>query len=212
MPRLSHRRRSSRLRRARSRSVTSPESLRGGHGRSSFASASTSSRRSRCAAGPFAPRRPAAGVVEVRVTAVDGRNRRSTASSSPSSPSRSTPTRARAPPRLDPPLARTVPVARGASGGTAGVYVQDLRTGRGASGTRARASRRLDAQARDRGHRPSRTRRQASRRTGSRVAGLTRSDAGRSPTMTAANALEVWLAGSTSAGSARVNETMRRSD
>ena len=92
-------------------------------------------------------------------------------------------------------------------GGTAGVYVQDLRTGRGASwNARARfpaastlklaiavtVMRSLDGKP-------------AERTQLARLLGhmLVLSD------NEAANALEVWLAGSTSAGSAKVNETMR---
>ena len=104
-------------------------------------------------------------------------------------------------------LARTVRSLVGAHGGTAGVYVQDLRTGRGASwNARARfpaastlklaiavtVMRSLDGKP-------------AERTELARLLGqmLILSD------NAAANELEVWLAGSTSAGSARVNETMR---
>jgi hypothetical protein len=148
-----------------------------------------------------------AGVVEVRVTAVDGRNRRSTriVESVLALPLRADP-RVRSP-TLDPPLARTVRTLVRRHGGTAAVYVQDLRTGRGASwNARARfpaastlklaiavtVMRSLDGK-------PSERTRLA------RLLGhmLVLSD------NAAANELEVWLAGSTSAGSARVNETLR---
>jgi beta-lactamase class A len=147
------------------------------------------------------------GVVEVRVTAVDGQNRRSTSIVEPvlALPLNSDP-RARSS-RLDPPLARTVRSLVARYGGTAGVYVQDLRTGRGASwNARARfpagstlklaiavtVMRSLDGKP-------------AERTELARLLGqmLVLSD------NAAANELEVWLAGSTSAGSARVNETMR---
>jgi beta-lactamase class A len=148
-----------------------------------------------------------AGVVEVRVTAVDGRNRRSTRIVEPvlALPLRSGP-RERSP-TLDPSLARTVRTLVRRHGGTAGVYVQDLRTGRGAAwNARARfpaastlklaiavtVMRSLDGKP-------------AERTRLARLLGhmLVLSD------NAAANELEVWLAGSTSAGSARVNETMR---
>ena len=147
------------------------------------------------------------GVVEVRVTAVDGRNRRSTSVVEPvfALPLRADP-RARSS-RLDPALAGTVRTLVTRHGGTAGVYVQDLRTGRGASwNARARfpaastlklaiavtVMRSLEGKP-------------AERTQLARLLGhmLILSD------NEAANALEVWLAGSTSAGSARVNETMR---
>ena len=148
-----------------------------------------------------------AGVVEVRVTAVDGRNRRSTSVVEPvlALPLRSGPRQPS--PRLDPALARTVRTLVKRHGGTAGVYVQDLRTGRGAAwNARARfpaastlklaiavtVMRSLDGKP-------------AERTRLARLLGhmLVLSD------NQAANELEVWLAGSTSAGSARVNETMR---
>ena len=141
------------------------------------------------------------------MTAVDGRNRRSTSVVEPvfALPLGSDP-RQRAS-RLDLPLARTVRSLVARHGGTAGVYVQDLRTGRGASwNARARfpaastlklaiavtVMRSLDGKP-------------AEQTEVARLLGhmLVISD------NAAANALEVWLAGSTSAGSARVNETMR---
>jgi beta-lactamase class A len=148
-----------------------------------------------------------AGVVEVRVTAVDGRNRRSTSVVEPvfALPLRSDPRQRSS--KLDPSLARTVRMLVARHGGTAGVYVQDLRTGRGASwNARARfpaastlklaiavtVMRSLEGKP-------------AEHTQLARLLGhmLILSD------NEAANELEVWLAGSTSAGSARVNETMR---
>jgi beta-lactamase class A len=148
-----------------------------------------------------------AGVVEVRVTAVDGQNRRSTSIVEPvyALPLRADP-RERSP-TLDPSLARSVRTLVRRHGGTAAVYVQDLRTGRGAAwNARARfpaastlklaiavtVLRSLDGKPAER----------------TRLANLLGhmlivSD------NSAANELEVWLAGSTSAGSARVNKTMR---
>ena len=87
------------------------------------------------------------------------------ASSSPCSGFRPAPSRAQRSPTLDPALARTVRSLVRRHGGTAGVYVQDLRTGRGAAWNAARAlPRRVDAQARDRGHGDALARRQARRR------------------------------------------------
>ena len=147
------------------------------------------------------------GVVEVRVTAVDGRNRRSTTVVEPvlALPLNSDPRQRSS--RLDPSLARTVRMLVARHGGTAAVYVQDLRTGRGASWN-ARA--RFPA---------------ASTLKLAIAVTVMRSLKGKPPEHTqlarllghmlilsdneAANELEVWLAGSTSAGSERVNETMR---
>jgi beta-lactamase class A len=148
-----------------------------------------------------------AGIVAVRVTAVDGRNRRSTRLVEPvlalpldAEPRQRSPT-------LDPALARTVRTLVRRHGGTAGIYLQDLRTGRGAAwNARARfpaastlklaiavtVFRALDGKPAE----------------GTRLARLL----GRMLVLSdnaAANELEVWLAGSTSAGSARVNDTMR---
>jgi beta-lactamase class A len=143
----------------------------------------------------------------LRVTTVDGIGRRSSnvVNSVYGLPSGSQPRPAS--PRLDPALARTVRSLTGGAGGTSAVYVQDLRTGRGAAwNAQARfpaastlklavavtVLRALDGK-------PARGTRL------DRLLGemLIRSD------NAAANELEVWLAGSTSAGSARVNETMR---
>jgi beta-lactamase class A len=106
----------------------------------------------------------------------------------------------------DPVLAASVRALARGFRGTSGIYVQDLATGRGASwNARARfpaastlklaiAVTVLRAHA---GKPP----------VGSHVAELMRSMLVASDNH-AANALEVWLAGSTSGGSARVNETM----
>ena len=109
-------------------------------------------------------------------------------------------------PRLDPVLARTVRSLTGGAGGTSAVYVQDLRTGRGAAwNARARfpaASTLKLAIAvtvmRSLTGKPD---------AGSELEGLLRAMLISSDNA-AANRLEVWLAGSTSAGSGRVNETM----
>ncbi len=147
------------------------------------------------------------GVVRVRVTAVDGRNRRSTRLVEPvyALPAKTMPFQRST--SLDPVLARTVRSLVARHGGTAGVYVQDLRTGRGAAwNARARfpagstlklaiavtVMRSLDGKPDEK----------------SRLAGLLGKMLVVSDNQ-AANDLEVWLAGSTSAGSARVNETMR---
>ena len=147
------------------------------------------------------------GVVEVRVTAVDGRNRRSTTVVEPvlALPPNADPRQPSS--KLDPSLARTVRSLVARHGGTAGVYLQDLRTGRGASwNARARfpaASTLKLAIAvtvmRSLNGKP------AEHTQLARLLGhmLILSD------NEAANELEVWLAGSTSAGSARVNETMQ---
>ena len=73
------------------------------------------------------------GPTTIRVTAVDGRNRRSSRLVEPvyGLPQGSEP-RQRAP-RLDPALARTIRTLAQRHGGTSGIYVQDLRTGRGAA-------------------------------------------------------------------------------
>jgi beta-lactamase class A len=107
----------------------------------------------------------------------------------------------------DPVLAGTVRSLVRRHGGTTGVYVQDLRTGRGAAwNARARfpaastlklaigvtVMRYLDGTPGE----------------GTRVASLLRQMLVLSDNA-AANDLEVWLAGSTSAGSDRVNQTMR---
>jgi beta-lactamase class A len=109
--------------------------------------------------------------------------------------------------REDAALTRTVRSLTRGFHGTSAVYVQDLRSGRGAAwNARARfpaastlklaiAVAVLRAQ-------------QGKPQPGSRLDALLRSMLVHSDN-DAANALEVWLAGSTGAGSARVNETMR---
>ena len=146
-------------------------------------------------------------IVSVRVTAVDGVGRRSSSvvASVRGLPRLAAPRVAR--PRLDPVLSRSVVGLARAFAGTSGIYVQDLATGQGAAWNAtarfpaastlklAVAVTVLRAQA-------------GVPAAGSRVAALLTSMLVRSDN-DAANALEVWLAGSTSAGSARVNETMR---
>jgi beta-lactamase class A len=147
------------------------------------------------------------GPVTVSVTAVDDLGRRSTqvvrnvlALLPTDEPLQRSPT-------LDPVLARSVRALVHRYGGTAGVYVQDLRTGRGAAwNARARfpaASTLKLAIAvtvmRSLAGKPDES---------ARVAGLLRQMLVHSDNE-AANALEVWLAGSTSAGSERVNQTLR---
>ena len=148
-----------------------------------------------------------AGIVQVRVTAVDGRNRRSTRLVEPvyalpvdARPLGSSPT-------VDRPLTARIRRLVDSHGGTAGVYVQDLRTGQGAAwNAKARfpaastlklaiavtVLRSLDGKPGER----------------TRVAGLLAKMLVFSDNA-AANDLEAWLAGSTSAGSERVNATMR---
>ena len=146
-------------------------------------------------------------IVSVRVTAVDGAGRRSSSLVGPvlGLPRLAVP-RVVAP-QFDSSLSRSVlGLVRGFAG-TSGLYVEDLVTGRGAAWN---ASARFPAASTlklaiavtvlraHRGPPPAR----------SRVGSLLYSMLVRSDNV-AANALEVWLAGSTSAGSARVNETMR---
>lgn len=143
----------------------------------------------------------------LRVTAVDYRNRRSSSVVTGvfGLPLGSEP-RLRAP-SLDPVVAQSVQSLVRGYGGTSAVYVQDLRTGRGAAwNARARfpaastlklaiavtVLRALDGK-------PG---------AGTKVDLLLQEMLIRSDNASA-NALEIWLAGSTSAGSARVNETMR---
>jgi beta-lactamase class A len=147
------------------------------------------------------------GPTSIRVTAVDGRNRRSSTVVEPlyGLPPDSDP-RERAP-RLDAALARTVRSLVTRHGGTSAVYVQDLRTGRGAAwnaGARFPAGSTLKLaiavtvlRTLDRKPEPIT---QVSRLLGKMLV---------SSDNDAANALEVWLAGSTSAGSDRVDATMR---
>ncbi len=147
-----------------------------------------------------------ATVFPLRVTAVDRRNRRSSRLVKAYGLPAGAEPRLRAP-TLDPVLARTVRGLVRRHGGTSAVYVQNLRTGRGAAwNARARfpaastlklaiavtVMRALEEKPAE----------------GSRLEELLRAMLIRSDNA-AANQLEVWLAGSTSAGSARVNETMR---
>jgi beta-lactamase class A len=147
------------------------------------------------------------GQTTIRVTAVDGRNRRSSrvVESVYGLPPDSDP-RERAP-RLDAALNRSVRLLAGRHGGTSGIYVQDLRTGRGAAwnaGARFPAASTLKLAIAVTVLR-SLERKPESYTQVSRLLGkmLVNSD------NDAANALEVWLGGSTSAGSDRVNATMR---
>ncbi len=147
------------------------------------------------------------GPTTIKVTAVDGRNRRSSrvVESVYGLPPKSDP-RERAP-RLDPVLGRTVRSLAARHGGTSGIYVQDLRTGRGAAwnaGARFPAASTLKLAIavtvlRTLDRKPE-SFTQVSRLLGKMLV---------SSDNDAANALEVWLAGSTSAGSDRVNATMR---
>jgi beta-lactamase class A len=147
------------------------------------------------------------GASRIRVTAVDGRNRRSSRVIEPvyGLPRDSGP-RERAP-QLDAVLNQSIRLLAGRHGGTSGIYVQDLRTGRGAAwnaGARFPAGSTLKLAIavtvlRSLEGKPE---------PGTRVARLL----GKmlvSSDNEAANALEVWLAGSTSAGSDRVDATMR---
>ncbi|HEX4930625.1 MAG TPA: serine hydrolase, partial [Gaiellaceae bacterium] len=74
-----------------------------------------------------------ANAVSLRVTAVDGRGRRSSSVVEPvfGLPAGSAPRQVS--PRLDPALAQTVRALVRRYGGTSSVYVQDLRSGRGAA-------------------------------------------------------------------------------
>jgi beta-lactamase class A len=147
------------------------------------------------------------GPTTVKVTAVDGRNRRSVriVESVYGLPQDSEP-RQRVP-RLDATLSRTIRTLAARHGGTSGIYVQELRTGRGAAwnaGARFPAASTLKLaiavtvlRSLERKPEPIT---QVSRLLGKMLVNSEND---------AANALEVWLAGSTSAGSDRVNETMR---
>jgi beta-lactamase class A len=147
------------------------------------------------------------GLTRVRVSAVDGRDRRSTATvdSVYGLPDGSRP-RARAA-RLDPTFQRTVRGLVQQHRGTAGVYVQDLQSGRGAAWNAlarfpAASTLKLAIAVTVLG------RLDGKPANGTRLAGLL----GRMLTVSdneAANELEVWLAGSTAAGSHLVDEAMR---
>ena len=147
------------------------------------------------------------GIVRVSVTAVDGRNRRSTTvvepvlGSAPGDPAARTLADARSGARAHRPRARTALWRhdRGLRPGSAHRPRRSLERARPLPG-------RLDAEACDRGHGHAVARRQAGRET--RLAGLLGRCSSHSDNA-AANELEVWLAGSTSAGSDRVNATMR---
>jgi beta-lactamase class A len=148
-----------------------------------------------------------AGLTTIRVTAVDRRGRRSSRVVDEvfGLPSGSEP--AERAPRLDPALARTIRTLAARHGGISGIYVQDLRTGRGAAwnaGARFPAGSTLKLAIavtvlRSLDGKPEPFT-QVSRLLGKMLV---------SSDNDAANALEVWLAGSTSAGSRRVDETMR---
>ncbi len=147
------------------------------------------------------------GPIDIRVTAVDGRGRRSsrTVEQVFGLPDGSEP-RERAP-RLDPVLQRSLRTIVRRQGGTSGVYVQDLRTGHGASwnaGARFPAASTLKLAIavtvlRSLERKPE-SFTQVSRLLGKMIVNSDND---------AANALEIWLAGSTSGGSDRVNATMR---
>lgn len=146
-------------------------------------------------------------VFPLRVTAVDSRARRSSSVVTPVHGLPQGPEPRLRSPTLDPVLSQTVGSLVRRYGGTSGLYVQDLRTGRGAAwNARARfpaastlklaiavtVLRALDGKPAD----------------GTRLEHLLEEMLIRSDNASA-NELEVWLAGSTAAGSARVNETMR---
>ena len=147
------------------------------------------------------------GVVQVRVTAVDGLNRRSTRVVEPvyGLPAEAEP-RERSP-TLDRPLTARLRRLVDSHGGTAGVYVQDLRTGQGAAwNAKARfpaaSTLKLAIAVTVLGSLDGKP------ANGTRLAGLLAKMLVFSDNA-AANDLEIWLAGSTSAGSERVNATMR---
>ena len=150
---------------------------------------------------------PVAGHTSVRVTAVDAQHRRSS-THVPfvlGLPRAAEPREAA--PRLDDGLARRLHAVRRRHGGVHGIYVQDLRTGRGASwnaGARFPAASTL--------------------KLAIAVTALRRVDGPPAPSSRvrnllgrmligsdndAANELEAWIGGSVLAGSDRVNETMR---
>lgn len=147
------------------------------------------------------------GPTQIRVTAVDGRNRRSSRLVEPvyGLPSSSSPLVRAA--RLDAALGRSIRTLARRHGGTSGIYVEELRTGRGAAwnaGARFPAGSTLKLAIavtvlRSLERTPEPYTRVA------RLLGRMLVDSDNE----AANALEVWLAGSTAAGSVRVDETMR---
>ena len=146
-------------------------------------------------------------IVNVRVTTITGSGRRSSSvvDSVLGLPAAATPSAVA--PRLDAALSRTVRSFAHGFRGTSGIYVQDLASGRGAAwnaAARFPAASTLKlavavAVLRVHDGKPA---------AGSRVGSLLREMLVDSDN-DAANALEVWLGGSTGAGSARVNETMR---
>ena len=146
-------------------------------------------------------------IVNLRVTTITGAGRRSSGVVGPvlGLPAAAAPRAVTS--RLDGFLSRTVRSLASGFGATSGIYVQDLATGRGAAwnaAARFPAASTLKlavAVAVLRAH-------EGKPAAGSRVGGLLRSMLVESDN-DAANALEVWLGGSTSGGSARVNETMR---
>jgi len=146
-------------------------------------------------------------IVNLRVTTITGSGRRSAGVVGPVLGLPATAAPRSVAPRLDASLSRTVSSLARGFGGTSGVYVQDLATGRGAAwnaAARFPAASTLKlavAVAVLRAHDGKPT-------AGSRLGGLLRAMLVNSDN-DAANALEVWLGGSTSGGSARVNETMR---
>ena len=149
---------------------------------------------------------PVSGETAVRVTAVDARNRRS---STLVRHVRGLPRAAEprdAAPQLDDGLAQRVHAVRRRHGGTHGIYVQDLRSGRGASwnaGARFPAASTLKLAIAVTALR----RTDAAPAAGSRLAVLFERMLVNSDN-DAANELETWVGGSVYAGSDRVNETM----
>ena len=148
-----------------------------------------------------------AGPTTVRVTAIDGRNRRSSSvvKSVFALPTDSDP-RGRTP-RAAPVLARVLRRLVREHGGTCGIYVQDLRTGEGAAwNAKARfpAGSTLKLAIAVSVLRSVHGKPSPSSNLGALLGKMLVSSDNE-----AANALEVWLGGSTSAGSARVDETMR---
>jgi beta-lactamase class A len=144
--------------------------------------------------------------LDLRVTAVDAGGRRSSSVVRRvlGLPSAAAP-RAFAP-RLDPALGRELRALAAGFGPTSGLYVEDLGSGRGAAwnagarfpaGSTLKLAIAVTVVRSQHGAPPA----------GSRLDGLLHEMLVHSDNA-AANALEVWLAGSTAAGSARVNETM----
>jgi len=144
--------------------------------------------------------------LDLRVTAVDALGRRSSSvvHDVVGLPAAAVPRALRA--RSDPALARTVRALAAGFGPTSGIYVEDLGSGRGAAwnaaarfpaGSTLKLAIALTVLASHEG-KPA---------AGSRLDRLVREMLVDSDNE-AANALEIWLAGSTATGSARVNETM----